>query len=124
MSETQYPQSEKLSVDGSQWGTLNEFLEFIGSKGIQLQVWAEHDYDEKCTGTLMEDCADGKLVGMNTGNPTSVDCRFCGGTGRKTVHTAGWESPPTSQQNLIYEFLDVDPKALEAERRAMLSSLG
>ena len=121
MADQTYPQSEKLSVEGSNWGTLNEFMEFLGSKGIQLHVWAEHDYDEPCTGSIMTDCDGGKEVSF--GRTTTHDCTVCHGTGRKNVHTQGWESPSTSQQNLIYEFLDVDPKALEAERRDMLASL-
>lgn len=121
MADQTYPQSEKLSVEGSNWGTLNEFMEFLGSKGIQLHVWREDEYQELCTGSIMNDCDGGKEVSF--GRTTTHDCTMCHGTGERTVHTKGWVAPSTSQQNLIYEFLDVDPKALEAERRDMLASL-
>lgn len=123
MTDQQYPESEKLSVESSEWGAINDFLEFLSSKGIQLHVWTEDDYVELCTGSIMNGCDGGKYVdtfGTTTGHP----CPICDGTGECTVHRSGWSAPNTSQQNLIYEHLSVDPVKLEAERRDMLSSLG
>lgn len=128
MAEQQYPENEKLSVERSEWATLVDYMEFLSAKGIQLMKWVEREYEEPCNGTILTDCLDGFYARNNfvTGEleATKRACETCHGTGVVTKHFKGYEPVSLADNRLIYEHLQVDPKKLESERRAMLSSLG
>lgn len=126
MTEQKYPESEKLSHEQSEWSTLVEFMEFLASKNIRLMTYAEREWEVTCPGSLFHGCIDGFQTFSDVGGneaPTKRKCSACEGTGVKIERFAGFEDINTSTNNLIYEHLDVDPVALEAERRAMLASL-
>ncbi len=120
-----YPESEKLSTENTEWGAINQFLEFLSSKGVQLMSYTEGDWEEPCSGTLFNACINGfRATTDQDGNeqPSRAECKTCKGTGVEQKHHEGWTPVPT-QQNLVYEYLDVDPAKLEAERRAMIAAL-
>ena len=91
------PNCTKLAAVDAQLGTLDAFLDFLGEKGISLGAY--HDHTETC----------GPLEGFVT--------RECGMVEHRLYPIA------PSRTDLLYEFFGIDPKALEAERRALLDGL-
>lgn len=122
----QYPESEKLSHQRSEWSTLVDFVEFLRSKNIRLMTYVQQAEEVTCPGTIFHGCDEGFQTNDDDEGGTyrtARKCSNCEGTGKVTDRFEGFVDVPSSTDNLIYEHLSVDPAKLEAERRAMLASL-
>ncbi|WNN95151.1 hypothetical protein SEA_MAGRITTE_200 [Microbacterium phage Magritte] len=122
----QYPESEKLSHQRSEWSTLVDFMEFLATKHIRLMTYEERADEVTCPGTIFNGCDGGRMTRVDVDDKpytTARTCDNCKGTGKVIDRFEGFMDVNSSTNNLIYEHLEVDPSKLEAERRAMLSSL-
>lgn len=126
MSESEYPEHEKLSKIANQSQTIGEFLDWAQMQGARLMHWWEADVDEICTGDLFRACVGGKIGYFDEGETprqTDRDCRACGGTGIVTHHRAEYRERWPQFTDALAEFFEIDQAKIEQEKRAMLDKL-
>jgi hypothetical protein len=121
----EYPECERLAAAHDTRQAVHEFLEWLGTQKVHLMVYKnERDtrYEEKCDGSFTEGCKDGKRI--NTlGRLTDKDCSRCRGKGMVQRSEPGWYPIDKTRENVVMEFLGIDPAKLEAERKAMIEAL-
>lgn len=112
-----YPEHDKRSKILDQSQAIGEFLDWLGSQGVHLVVYETRSTQEPCQGTLFRMCENGRTE-------FGTECQQCHGTGWKTVTREGdWDWTPTSIEERLARYFDIDLTKIEAERRAMLASL-
>lgn len=105
-----------------QYNALMEFLEeFLPGEQISL-------YQFRTGLTDMRPCSGprGRLMDLcpNKQDPAR-DCPKCLNTGVYEIEVDDRDLPYSgAKQDLVYKFLGIDPKKVESQRRAILSSLG
>lgn len=122
MSEVDVSELDRLNEQTDAYNALMEFLEeFLPGEQISLYQWTTGVTDLKpCFGPgrgIFDDCP-------NKQDP-AVDCPKCLNTGVYEIDVDDRDLPYTgSKQDLVYKFLNIDPKKVEEQRRAILASLG
>lgn len=113
---SRFPELDRLSAQTEQYNALMEFLdEFLPSEKISLYQWSTGLTDLRpCSGPR------GGLMDLCPG----PDCPQCHGEGVYEIAVEDRDLPFSgSRQDLVYKFLGLDPKKIEAERRALLESI-
>lgn len=120
---TNTPMLDKMSQVRDSSQTIGEFVEWLGSQGIQLGNYGEHTYpDEPCDGEIMAgQCEDGRV---RRGTHGERDCNVCNGQGRRDIVRTDFQSDGRSIEKLLADYFEIDLDAVEQERRAILSTLG
>lgn len=115
--KSEYPEHDKLLRVSSESQAIGDFLEWLGqAKGVSLMTWVEQDEEVDCTGWLFSGCKGGK-------NDTGGRCQSCKGSGKKNRHFAGWVPQPQPITELLADHFEIDLKAIEREKRAMLERM-
>lgn len=132
MSESRYPECDKLADAQPEYGAIIDFLEWMGAQGIRRMKWNERTSTRTCQGNPWDfngTCREGRrvlLIGPAHAGEQEKDtgpCSACDGTGVITTVHEDWEDLTESAEALVRRYFRIDPEVLEQERRAMLKSL-
>lgn len=123
MAEVDTSELDRLTKHTEQYNAVMEFLEeFLPGEQISLYQHQTGLTDMKvCFGPypnkLLADCPNKK--------DPSEDCPKCLNTGFYEVEVEDRDLPYIgNKQDLVYQFLGIDPAKVEEQRRAVLASLG
>lgn len=124
------PESTKLIDVSEDSQKIGEFLEALGSQGIQLMKWVEKDYEEPCSGELFSAGCDGGKKRLDfgpdgAGGPYTSQraCGVCGGTGVVKKHVEGFEPAFSSIDRALADYFEIDMDKVERERAELLKRL-
>jgi hypothetical protein len=112
---TKYPECDKALKIRNQSQAIGEFLEWAANtKNLRLASEHVHD-DDDCFGPHnhgkeFENCLSGRACTSKQ----ELTCPF---------ETGGFVPLHTRIEDLLYQFFEIDPEKIEAERRAMLTEL-
>jgi hypothetical protein len=125
MTETKTPTLEKMAAVRETSQGIGEFLDWLHeSQSLHLMAYRTDQIDTRpCPGDggwLGDPCDDGV---MYLGKPNERDCTNCDGKGYIEVKVEGWVEDPRSIEQLLADYFEIDLKAVEKERRALLEEI-
>lgn len=105
-----YTEHVKLAKIAKFSQSIGEFIEWLGTEGVQLMRWTETVDVEPCDGMLFTECR-------------GAQCDNCGGTKVTTVKRSGYAPHGVSIHDMLAKFFDIDQAKIESEKRHMLETL-
>lgn len=146
-----YPECDKLAEASKVTQPIGEFLDWLSSQRIQLMTWREdltdtrptdsdchmrcrENREDPCWPTSESDLYDGeyyKTHCLHWHDPERAEPEFEPGTccwcnqGRRYEVTGlkAWVSDPRNYEQLLADFMGIDLKKVDAERRQMLAAI-
>lgn len=113
---TIYAECEKLAAAVDQSQPAGEFLDWLKTeKGITLVTYEHWTEQDIC---IYAGCEEGFMYGHK-----QRPCSHCNGTGKQTYSREGWVPFAHNLEALLAEWLGIDLKKVEEERRAMLRDI-
>jgi hypothetical protein len=123
--KSDYPEHDKMLRIADKSQAIGDFIEWLSTeKHVQLMTWVDMDEEVPCSGTIFRECIDGFASdSLDDQKATSVPCQHCHGKGTMNQHFEGWLPQPATIQSLLAQHFDIDEKAIEREKRAMLERM-